>query len=82
MRRVLASCGAEPPDGCTMVETIHKTFAESGLTMLQLSQRAGVHYQTVHGLMGGYRSTRVKPLARICEALGLRLVKHGPTEDS
>jgi len=58
-----------------MIDIVKKTFTESGLSIRKLAIRAGIPYSSVHGFLVNNKSPQTYTLARICEALNLKLVK-------
>ena len=54
-------------------ETIRRTFRKSGLSMKQLSERAGVPYAGIHGLIVGNSDARLSTASKVCKVLRLQL---------
>ena len=54
---------------------IRSEFKKSGLSMKQLSERAGVHYASVHGFLATGKDPRLSTTRKICRVLGLVLSK-------
>ncbi len=58
-------------------ESVEKSFrravSESGLSMLQLSKRSGVGYQSVHAFVKHGRQLTLESMSRLCSVLGLEL---------
>ena len=52
---------------------IRSEFKKSGLSMKQLSERAGVHYASVHGFLATGKDPRLSTSRKICRVLGLAL---------
>ncbi len=60
-------------DTTDLAETIRKAAAASGLSMLQLSKRTGIHYAAVHGFIGEYRDITLRTASKLCKLLELEL---------
>ena len=54
-------------------ETLRRTAREGGLSMRQLTIRAGLRYQTVHGFCTHSRGITLASASKLCEVLGLEL---------
>ena len=59
----------------TMRDVILKTIAENGESLLSVSSRAGIGDTLLSAFVNGSRGISFKTAEKICEALGLRLVK-------
>ena len=57
-----------------MAKLIRAAFRKSGLSMKTPSERSGVPYATVHGIIQGYRDPALSSVERICDVLRLKLV--------
>lgn len=60
-----------------MAKLIRAAFRKSGLSMKKLSERSGVPYATVHGVIQGYRDPALSSVERMCDVLRLELVARG-----
>ena len=54
---------------------IRAAFKKSGLSMKQLSDRAGVHYASVHGFLATGKDPRLSTTRKMCRVLGLVLIR-------
>lgn len=52
---------------------IRSEFKKSGLSMKQLSDKAGVHYASIHGFLATGKDPRLSTTRKICGVLGLVL---------
>lgn len=57
----------------TVEQTLRRAARESGLSMRQLTIRAGLRYQTVHGFCTRSRGITLASASALCEVLGLTL---------
>ena len=57
----------------TVEQTLRRAARESGLSMLQLSKRSGLRYQTVYGFCTQSRGVTLESASKLCELLGLEL---------
>ena len=60
-----------------LVEQLRAAIHESGLTLTQLSRRAGVALPLLTRFVKGERGLTLSSAEKVCIALGLRLVKAG-----
>jgi transcriptional regulator with XRE-family HTH domain len=67
----MAKQGQEP----TMVRDIKQAIQDSGLTLLELANRSGVHHSAIGRFLSGERTLTLPAAAKVCEALGLKLVR-------
>ncbi len=58
-----------------MADIVRRAFRESGLSIKKLSDRSGVHYSAVHGLLTGNRDVQISTLDKLSKVLGLELVR-------
>ena len=56
-----------------IVEQLRAAIADSGMTRLEVSRRAGLAYSCVHGFVGEYRGISLTSAAALCKVLGLEL---------
>lgn len=56
-----------------MREVIRQVFGESGLSIRQLSLRAGIPYATAHGFVKGNADVTLRIASKMCRVLGLEL---------
>lgn len=61
---------ASVPD---LAGVIRRKIETSGLSMLQLSKRGGLPYQTVHGFVTQGRDITLRSASKMCGVLGLEL---------
>ena len=61
-----------------MVTIIRQAIEDSGLTLLELGKRAGVHHSALGRFLSGERTLTLPAAAKVCEALGLKLVPAKP----
>ena len=54
-------------------QTFRRAVRESGLSMLQLSKRSGVGYQSVHAFITQGRQITLQSVSQLCSVLGLDL---------
>ena len=54
-------------------ETLRRAARESGLSIRQLTIRAGLRYQTTHGFCTRSRGITLESASKLCELLGLEL---------
>ncbi len=59
----------------SMTDVIRKAFRESGLSIKKLSDRSGVPYSAVHGLLTGNRDVQISTVEKLSRVLGLKLVQ-------
>ncbi len=69
---------AERTTGLPLVEKIRETMRNCGLSLNQLGRKAGVSQPQLSRFLNGERTLTLPAAAKVCEALGLRLV--GPEE--
>ena len=62
----------------TMIEIIREAFEASGFSMKQLSERSGVGYACIHGMLTGTREPVLSTVARVAPVLGLELRRVRP----
>ena len=58
-----------------MIDLIRAEFRRSGLSMKKLSERAGVPYASVHGVVNGTRDPMMSTAQKLCKVLGLELIR-------
>ncbi|UCC31268.1 MAG: helix-turn-helix transcriptional regulator [Phycisphaerales bacterium] len=56
-----------------LADLIRARFRESGLSIKQLAERAGVPYASVHGFTVGTRDPVLSTVSKLCKVLGLEL---------
>lgn len=59
----------------SMTDVIRKAFRESDLSIKKLSDRSGVPYSAVHGLLTGNRDVQISTVEKLSKVLGLKLVQ-------
>jgi transcriptional regulator with XRE-family HTH domain len=52
---------------------VRRAARESGMSMLELSKRTGLGYQTVYGFCSQSRGITLESAGKLCELLGLEL---------
>jgi transcriptional regulator with XRE-family HTH domain len=57
----------------SIANQLRKAAKASGLSMLQMSKRADVPYQAVHGLMRSNRDIRLSTIEKLCRLFDLEL---------
>lgn len=58
----------------SMREIVRQAFRESGLSMKALSDRSGVPYSSVHGMLTAGADVSISTIERVAPVLGLELV--------
>ena len=56
-----------------MIGAIREVFHNSGLSIKQLAERAGLPYASCHGLVTRKYDATLSTVERVCEVLGLEL---------
>jgi predicted transcriptional regulator len=56
-----------------MATVLRAAFRKSGLSIKQLSERSGVPYASVHGIVTGNRDPILSTVSRLGKVLGLKL---------
>ncbi len=57
----------------SIVNQLRKSAEASGLSILQMSKRADIPYQAVHGFLRSKRDIRASTVGKLCELFGLEL---------
>lgn len=60
-------------DYMNIEDQLRKAAKASGLSILQMSKRADVPYQTVHGFLKSGRDVRASTVGKLCALFGLEL---------
>ena len=58
-----------------MHSQIIEAFEDSGLSIKQLSERSGVAYAGVHGVVTGEQDPRLSTVVKLCKVLGIRMIR-------
>ncbi len=61
-----------------LVQQLKKAIEESGLSLQELSKRAGVAASQLSHFMRGERTLTLPVAGKVCEALGYQLMKEEP----
>lgn len=58
-----------------LVDALRSAIQNSGLTRYAVAKQAGVGFAVLNRFVAGERDLRLETAAKICDALGLELVK-------
>lgn len=65
----------KPRDKPTISDTVRTTIQNSGLSLYRIAKDSGVAYAQLHRFASGERGISMDAMDRLCDYLGLHLVK-------